>query len=591
MSEMELNEVLVEDLSQRATNGELEPAYGRSREMLTILEILVQSDKGNVLLVGHPGVGKTRILEGIAVAGAKGETEGLLEDIRIVKLHIGTLSSGRKEWEARLISLLTHLRNNRDTVLFIDDIDLVIAENAPEAGVIDFGRTLRPALMRQELTAIGAMTPEKYLAYVKGNSQWESRFEVVFIEPMTEAHAYEVLENLRPSLEEHHGIEISDDALHAAIALSEQHMHDKFLPGKAIKVLDRACARYRVKGLVQRKFAELSLEDTVVTTELSPRDIKRAIERSSGVKLPQLPVLPDTNVLEQTLTSTVLGQDPAVRQCVRALEGARKTLADHLGPKLSLVFAGPPGVGKKLLARELARSQYGDESKLLTIDGRSFDEEAFVRRLTGIGEAQGASPLIAAEMIRPEYAVLVENIESADRRTLNFFTSLLEMGRLGEREELRTVVLRACIFVFTTNLDLGHIDEKNLSVSMSASQISFRQQLPSAFTNLVDAVIPFEPLSEGVIRDIMRRPIHRFRDEISAQGLALVMRDSAYKYIAEKGFNKNVGARDLEEMVQELVVDPVRDMITRKGLHDMQIHVLPGDNGLQFRRAERDRRT
>ena len=346
------------DLTQIAKEGKLEPAIGRNREMMEILEILARKGKNNAILVGEAGVGKTRVVEGLARASAKGRT-GDLMPYRILELNLAAMMAGtqyRGAFEEKLMGLLEELKASDETVLFIDEIHLMMGAGSTDGGPMDLANLLKPALSRGEIRCIGATTIAEYRKFIERDPAMERRFQMVRIEPLTPSATAKVLERIKPSFEKHHGVYISSKAIQAAIALTERYLPHRHLPDKAIDVLDQACARYRLRK-VAAKSDPRTFDAGEATAKVTPHDIRKVISRIASVPIEEITAEDRKRLesLERRLNRRVIGQRDAVGRVVAAVKKARAGLSDPHRPDATMLFLGPTGVGKTQLAKDAGR--------------------------------------------------------------------------------------------------------------------------------------------------------------------------------------------------------------------------------------------
>ncbi|MBN2309988.1 MAG: ATP-dependent Clp protease ATP-binding subunit [Candidatus Hydrogenedentes bacterium] len=563
-------ESLTRDLSAAARNGTLEPAVGRDKEIFHLLEVLARRNKNNAILVGEAGVGKTRVVEGLARTVAAGRAKGI-PDYRVLELNLAALMAGtqyRGGFEERLLALLDELKGAPDTILFIDEIHLIMGAGATEGGAMDLANLLKPPLARGEIRCIGATTLHEYRRFIEKDPAIERRFQLIRVEPLTPSATWDVLNRLRPSLEEHHGVRISRRALHAAIALSEQYMPQRHLPDKAIDVLDQACARYRLKAVaaVSNPAAFDSDPGTPVEAKVTPHDIRRVISRITSVPIEEITAEERKRLgsLERKLNRRIIGQEEAVSRVIAAVKKARAGLGNPNRPDAVMLFLGPTGVGKTQLAKALADGLFGSPQHLITFDMSEYTERHSVSRLIGAPPGYVGSDeegrLTGSVRHNPFTILLFDEIEKAHRDLFDVFLPMLDEGRVKDNRG-RDVNFRNCIIIFTSNIAAELPAEALTDPARGALMAELRRHFRPEFINRIDEIVPFHRLLAEDIRRILQRCLADLQSRLNKRGIDLHVYQGAYEHLAEAGYSAEYGARELQRTVDRLVVNPISAMI------------------------------
>lgn len=587
---------LTRDLTEAARRGKLERSLGRQNEMFQILQILARKNKNNVMLVGEAGVGKTQIVEGLAVAGVRGGLGGILTGYRILELNLGALLSGtqyRGALEARLLSFVNKIRKSKDIVLFIDEVHLIMGAGATGSDGVDVANLLKPALARGEIRCIGATTLQEYRKFVEKDPAIERRFQMVRVEPLTEAATLDVLENLTPSLERHHGVHISGKAIEAAVTLTQRYMPNRHLPDKAIDVLDQACARYRLKTIAARNRSDRKghAPQAGAVDKVTPHDIRKVISQITAIPIDEMTseerlFLSD---LERDLKDHIIGQDEAVARTVAAVKKARTGLTDPNRPDAVLLFLGPTGVGKTQLAKALADALFGSADHLVSFDMSEYIEQHSVSRLLGappgyIGSEEEGR-LTAAVRNAPFSVLLFDEIEKAHRRVLDLFLPVFDEGRLKDARG-REVSFRNCIIIMTSNVGAAHVSRTETTETRGRLMDDLRRHFRPEFINRIDDIVPFHPLLFEDIRAILSLYIRELARRLRDKGIRLHIYQGAYEHLAQHGYSADFGARELRRTVERLVVTPISDMIVKQEFESGDIiDILMEGERLTLRKA------
>ncbi len=587
---------LTRDLTALARAGKLEPAIGRSGEITQLLEILGRKTKNNAILVGDAGVGKTRIVEGLALALASGSTGRFLENARIVELNIGLLTAGtefRGAFEKRVAQLLEEIERIPNLILFIDEVHLIMGAGSTEGSPVDLANLLKPALARGNLRCIGATTLEEYRKFIERDPAIERRFQMVRVEELSPATTLEVLEHLRPSLERHHGVRISRRALKSAVELTQRYMPERRFPDKAIDVLDQACARHRLRlaALAARNPQQSPTEtSTTLEEKITPHDIRKVVSRLTSVPIEEIADGERQRLenLEHILKKRVVGQDEAVRRVAQTVRRARTGLASPDRPSGVFLFLGPSGVGKTLLAKVLAEVVFGSSRHLYTFDMSEYIEEHSVARLLGappgyVGSDQEGRLSVAVRH-SPFSVLLFDEIDKAHPRVFDILLPILDEGRIKDARG-RDCNFRNCILIFTSNIAAKHL-RRDAPDQHEAILPALKEVFRPEFINRIDEFVPFFPLLFEDIRTILSISLRKLHARLQEKGMNLRVYQGAYEYLARQGYSEEFGARELQRTVDRLVINPISEQLIRGDfVYGDTIEVLMVDDELTIRKA------
>lgn len=613
------------DLTQMAREGKLDPVIGRDREAERVIQILSRRTKNNPVLIGEPGVGKTAVVEGLAERIVENKVPEILKDRRVVALDLGAMLAGSKyrgEFEDRLKRAMNEIREAKNVILFIDEMHTIVGAGAAE-GAIDAANILKPALARGELQAIGATTLDEYRKYVERDPALERRFQPIMVEEPSAEEAVQILTGLRDRYEAHHRVNITGDSIEAAVRLSDRYVSDRYLPDKAIDLIDEAASRVRLKSYVappdlkdlagkleeirkekeaavqaqefekaaqmrddEQKVREQLDQETqewhnrqrVETINVTPEDVAHIVSSWTGIPVERLAGEESQRLLnlEKELHERVVGQDEAVRAISRAIRRARAGLKNPKRPIGSFLFLGPTGVGKSELAKALAGSLFGDEDAMVTIDMSEYMERHAVSRLMGappgyVGYEEGGQ-LTEAVRRHPYSVVLLDEIEKAHPEVFNVLLQVLEEGRLTESKG-RTVDFRNTVIIMTSNVGADVIKRQGtIGFRRESEDTGYRDMkdrlmeevkhtFRPEFINRVDEIIVFHELSETHLAEIVGIMLTEVEDRIGQNGYHLTVTDAAKAVIAQEGFDPVFGARPLRRAIQHLVEDELAEQI------------------------------
>jgi ATP-dependent Clp protease ATP-binding subunit ClpC len=618
------------NLTKLAEEGKLDPVIGRETEIERIMQILSRRTKNNPVLLGEPGVGKTAVVEGLAARINNGEVPELLRNKQIYTLDLAALVAGSKyrgEFEERLKKVMKEITQRGDIILFIDELHNLVGAGAAE-GAIDAASILKPALARGELQTIGATTLDEYRKYLERDSALERRFAQIKVDQPSVEDTVKILEGLRERYEQHHRVNITDDALKAAAELADRYISDRFLPDKAIDLIDEAASRMRIKSMSAppvyrdleeevektRREKEAAIEAQEFEKAANLRDTERQLttrkrqledEWSEGDSAERpdvgeeeiadivsmwtgIPVFKLTEAetkklirMEEELHKRVIGQEVAITAVSKAIRRSRAGIKDPKRPSGSFIFLGPSGVGKTELARTLAEFLFGDEEALVRIDMSEYMEKHAVSRLVGsppgyIGYDEGGQ-LTEAVRRKPYSVLLLDEIEKAHPDVFNILLQILEDGRLTDAQG-RTVDFRNAIVIMTSNIGASEIakntsigftvaDETGMSYDDMKNRImgDLKKVFRPEFLNRIDEVIVFHKLSKDEVKEIIDLMINRVRVQVAEHELQLELSEESKDLLVDKGWDPSMGARPLRRAIQRYIEDPLADEVLRQG--------------------------
>jgi ATP-dependent Clp protease ATP-binding subunit ClpC len=632
------------NLTQLARETKLDPVIGREKEIERVMQVLSRRTKNNPVLIGEPGVGKTAIVEGLATKIVKGDVPETLKGKQIYTLDLGALVAGsryRGDFEERLKKVLKEIKSRGDIVLFIDELHTLVGAGAAE-GAIDAASILKPMLARGELQTIGATTRDEYRKHLEKDAALERRFQPIYVEQPTVAHTIDILKGLRDRYEAHHRVSFTDEALVAAANLSDRYISDRFLPDKAIDLIDEAGSRMRIRRMTappvvremderieeikKKKESAIDAQDFLRAQELKDEE-KRLLDekgrrerewKSGEMDLPSevdeeeiaevlsawtgIPVYKLTEEetqkllrMEDELHKRIVDQVEAVNAVSKAIRRTRAGLKDPKRPSGSFIFLGPSGVGKTELSKALAEFLFGDEAALIQLDMSEYMEKHTVSRLIGsppgyVGYEEGGQ-LTEAVRRKPFSVILFDEIEKAHPDVFNTLLQILEDGRLTDSQG-HQVDFKNTIIIMTSNLGTRDIqkgpgigfaarpDEKMTYEKMKDRVMDeLKKSFRPEFLNRIDEVIVFHSLTQADVKQIVDLLMKRVTEQLKAKDLEIELTDAAKGVLAEKGFDPSLGARPLRRTIQRLVEDPLSEKLLWKEFRAGQTIIVDARDG------------
>ncbi|WP_067842560.1 ATP-dependent protease ATP-binding subunit ClpC [Amphibacillus sediminis] len=622
---------LARDLTVTAKEGNIDPVIGREKEIERVIQVLSRRTKNNPVLIGEPGVGKTAVAEGLAQQIVDNEVPETLRDKRVMTLDMGTVVAGTKyrgEFEDRLKKVMEEIRQAGNVILFIDELHTLIGAGGAE-GAIDASNILKPSLARGELQCIGATTLDEYRKYIEKDAALERRFQPIQVDEPSTEQSIQILKGLRDRYEAHHRVTITDEAIEAAVTLSSRYITDRFLPDKAIDLIDEAASKVRLRSYtappnlkeLEQSLAEVKKEkDAAVqsqefekaaalrdreqklrkeleetkgkwkekqgqeNSEVVVEDIATVVSTWTGVPVSSLTKDESTRLLnlEHVLHNRVIGQEEAVDAVAKAIRRARAGLKDPKRPIGSFIFLGPTGVGKTELARALAEAMFGDEDAMIRVDMSEYMEKHTTSRLVGsppgyVGHEEGGQ-LTEKVRRKPYSVVLLDEIEKAHPEVFNILLQVLEDGRLTDSKG-RLVDFRNTVLIMTSNVGASELKQnKYVGFSLEDEHADYKgmkakvtEELKKAFRpeflNRIDETIVFHSLEKKHMRDIVTLMLKQLSDRLTAQGIEFSLSDKAVDKIAEEGFDPEYGARPLRRSIQKNIEDLLSEALLREEIN------------------------
>ena len=620
------------DLTKAAQNGELDPVIGRTKEIERIVQILSRRTKNNPVLIGEPGVGKSAIVEGLAQLIVEGNIPEILRGKRVVSLDLAGMVAGAKyrgEFEERLKNAMAEIKKAGNVILFIDELHTMVGAGASE-GSIDAANIMKPLLARGELQCVGATTLNEYHKYIEKDSALERRFQPVMVGEPTKEESVAILHGLRDRYEAHHRVRITDEAIEAAVQLSDRYIADRFLPDKAIDLIDEAASRVRIKAFTAppdmkeqearlealgketeeavahedfEKAAQLRDEKKRLQNEIAQRrkeweqrregrveivgeeEVAQIVSSWTGIPVSRMTEGEAERLLhlEETLHSRVIGQDEAVAAVARAVRRARAGIKDPQRPIGSFIFLGPTGVGKTELCKALGEALFGDENSLIRIDMSEYMEKHSVSRMIGsppgyVGYEEGGQ-LTEKVRRKPYSIVLLDEVEKAHPDVFNVLLQILEDGRLTDGQG-RVVDFKNTVIVMTSNagvqtikkqrtMGFGSADSREKTYEQMRDNImeEVKQVFRPEFLNRVDEIIVFHELTEEDINRIAALMLKAVGKRLAERGIELEVAPEAVALLAKAGFDPQYGARPLRRTIQRKVEDALSEEILSGAIH------------------------
>ncbi len=615
------------DLTAAAKSGEIDPVIGREQEIQRVVQILCRRTKNNPVLIGEPGVGKTAVAEGLALKITGGEVPELLRDKRVVALDLNSMVAGAKyrgDFEERIKGVIEEIKSSNDVILFIDELHTIIGAGSAE-GSTDAANILKPSLARGDFQVLGATTINEYKKYIEKDAALERRFQPVMVGEPSEDEAIEILRGLRDRYEAHHKVKITDEALESAVKLSSRYIADRYLPDKAIDLIDESASRVRLQNLtmpndvkdIEDKIKNLESEKQAAVSEqnferaaklrdeekslkeklksekekwqdnnklsgeVTGEDIAKIVSDWTGIPVLQLTQEESQRLLnmEEILHKRVIGQEEAVTAISKAIRRGRVGLKDPKRPVGSFIFLGPTGVGKTELCKSLAEAMFGDENAMLRLDMSEYMEKHTVSKLIGsppgyVGYEEGG---YLTEKVRrkPYSVVLFDEIEKAHPDVFNILLQILEDGRLTDSQG-RTVDFKNTVIIMTSNVgarlitnhqgnSLGFANENNKESDFEQIKEKVMGELKNMFRpeflNRVDDIIVFTKLSEKDIESIARKMLDNLKNRLKSIDIEISFTDEAVKEIAKQGYDEDYGARPLRRAIRSKIEDVLSEKI------------------------------
>lgn len=617
------------DLTKLAKEGKLSPVIGREKEIERVIEILSRKTKNNPVLIGDPGVGKTAIVEGLAQRIVEGKVPEKLKNKRILMLDLGKMLAGSKyrgEFEERLKKVMEEIKKMKDNViLFIDELHTIVGAGAAE-GAMDASNMLKPALARGELHAIGATTLEEYRKHIEKDKALARRFQPVLVEEPTVEETIEILKGLRKTYEKHHNIKITDEAIEAAAKLSEKYIQDRFMPDKAIDLIDEAAAKVSLKS-ADPKIAELKdkikslsekideltinsqykeaaemkqqmyqlqkqyeeLEKKYGADEVTAETVAKVVESWTGIPATKMMESEKEKLLkfEELVHQRMVDQEEAVRVVADAIRKARAGIKDPNRPIGTFLFLGPSGVGKTELAKTIAELLFGSENALIRIDMSEYMEKHSVARLIGappgyVGYDQGGQ-LTEAVRRKPYSVILLDEVEKAHPEVFNVLLQVFDDGRLTDGKG-NTVDFRNTIIIMTSNLASDKILRKvEAGIDFEKIEESVREDLKHyfrpEFINRIDHVVIFKPLTKEHMKEIVEKLVARLEKRLKEKNLKIKLTEKAKEYLAEKGYDPAFGARPLRRLIEREIETPLSVKLIAGEIAEGDVVLVDEENG------------
>ncbi len=639
------------DLTEIAKKGEMDPVIGRSEEIERVIQVLCRRTKNNPVLLGEAGVGKTAIVEGLAQEVTKGNVPEILREKRVITLDLALMVAGTKyrgQFEERIKAVMDEIRRAKNVILFIDELHTIVGAGSAE-GTMDASNIIKPALSRGEMQCVGATTLNEYRKYIEKDAALERRFQSVKVEPPSIEDAIEILKGLRPRYEDHHKMDLTDDAVTAAVKLSDRYITGRFLPDKAIDIMDEAGARARIKAMTRPpevKKLEADIEETRVKKEaaikeqqfetaasmrdeekkakekldsvleewkkssedarvkVDEEDIMHVVAKWTGIPLKRMEQgeIQKLLAMESVLSKLVIGQSEAVETLCKALRRSRADLKDPARPIGAFMMLGPTGVGKTLLSKSLAVNMFGDSKALVQLDMSEYMEKFNVSRLVGsppgyVGYEEGGQ---LTEKVRrnPYSVVLFDEVEKAHPDVMNMLLQILEEGKLTDSFG-RQVDFRNTIILLTSNVGAERLqkgsamgftppdDEEDYARMKENLTEEAKKVFRPEFLNRFDDILVFRSLGRDELTQILELELEKVRKRLAERDIHFELDASARDLLLEKGFDPTYGARPMRRAVERYLEDPMAEEIIRGDLREGEtISISTKDEKLEFTQKE-----
>lgn len=555
------------DITKAAREGRLDPLVGREDEIQRVIQILGRRRKNNPMLVGDPGVGKSAIVEGIAIKIATGDIPPVLADKRLISLDLGSIVAGTKyrgDFEKRLKAIINEVADNPDIILFIDEFHTIVGAGGA-SGSLDAANMLKPALARGDIQCIGATTMDEFRKIVEKDGALDRRFQKIIVERTDIPHTISILDRLKTNYEKHHNVIYTDEAIEACVRMSERYITDRCLPDKAIDAMDEAGSMVRLKN-------------TRKTGYVTAEDVAEIISKMTGIPSGKVAENEGSRLIRMRskLQKRIIGQDEAIEKVVRAIQRNRAGIKDPGRPIGTFLFFGPTGVGKTQLAKYLAEYLFDSEDNMIRLDMSEYMEKFNVSRLIGappgyVGFEEGGQ---LSERVRrkPYCVVLLDEIEKAHPDVFNLLLQIMDEGRLTDSTG-RTISFRNTIVIMTSNVGSRELEEygngigfatsgKNLSLNRrNVVEKAVRKVFPPEFINRVDEQVFFSQLTKEDIEKIIDIELKGLKNRVRESGFELVVTAAAKRFVAEAGFDPSYGARPLKRAIQQHIENPVSEKI------------------------------
>ena len=639
------------DLTEIAKKGEMDPVIGRAEEIERVIQVLCRRTKNNPVLLGEAGVGKTAIVEGLAQEVVKGNVPEILREKRVITLDLALMVAGTKyrgQFEERIKAVMDEIRRAKNVILFIDELHTIVGAGSAE-GTMDASNIIKPALSRGEMQCVGATTLNEYRKYIEKDAALERRFQSVKVEPPSIEDAIEILKGLRARYEDHHKMDLTDDAVAAAVKLSDRYITGRFLPDKAIDIMDEAGARARIKAMTRPpevKKLEADIEETRVKKEaaikeqqfetaasmrdeekkakekldsvleewkkssedarvkVDEEDIMHVVAKWTGIPLKRMEQgeIQKLLAMESVLSKLVIGQSEAVETLCKALRRSRADLKDPARPIGAFMMLGPTGVGKTLLAKSLAVNMFGDSKALVQLDMSEYMEKFNVSRLVGsppgyVGYEEGGQ---LTEKVRrnPYSVVLFDEVEKAHPDVMNMLLQILEEGKLTDSFG-RQVDFRNTIILLTSNVGAERLqkgsamgftppdDEEDYARMKENLTEEAKKVFRPEFLNRFDDILVFRSLGRDELTQILELELEKVRKRLAERDIHFELDTSARDLLLEKGFDPTYGARPMRRAVERFLEDPMAEEIIRGDLREGEtISISAKDDKLEFTQKE-----